>query len=137
MIADDKHLAMAQQHLQRITWNGASQVKAGVGCHSWLPPAGGGDAYTRLMAQRRLQRSLGRDSRGDGPIQVKLPQLRAPTPEAVVGELHVPAHPERHADMAYLMNQQPGKLLLRDIKVGRLVETLAWIPGVPAWLLLP
>ena len=89
------------------------------------------------MAQRRLQRSLGRDSRGDGPIQVKLPQLRASTPEAVIGDLHVPAHPERHADMAYLMNQQPGKLLIRDIQVGCLVEILACIPEVPARLLLP
>ena len=132
------HLTMAQQHLQRSMGHHTDWCHpnvAGACCYNWLPPAGGGDAYTRLMAQQRLQRSLGRDSRGDGPIQVKLPQLRPPTPEAVVGELHVPAHPERHADMAYLLNQQPGKLLIRDIKVGCLAEILACILEVAAWLL--
>ena len=77
--------------------------------------AGGGDAFTRLQNQKQ-QEGGPRDSRITGPIKAKLPALRPLTPPSTIEGLVVPAHPNQQAQMAMLLNQQPGKLLLTDIQ---------------------
>ena len=78
--------------------------------------AGGGDTYTKLLTQKKQQAGP-RDSRVTGPIKAKLPIIRPPTPPSLVEGLVVPAHPNQQANMAMLLNQQPGKLMLTDIQV--------------------
>lgn len=84
--------------------------------------AGGGDAFTRLQAQKQ-QEGGPRDSRVTGPIKAKLPALRPLTPPSSIEGLLVPAHPNDQAHMAMLLNQQPGKLMLTDIQAMTALQT--------------
>lgn len=92
-------------------------------CYTYsLCAAGGGDAFTRLQAQKQ-QEGGPRDSRVTGPIKAKLPALRPLTPPSSMEGLLVPAHPNDQAHMAMLLNQQPGKLMLTDIQAMTALQT--------------
>lgn len=98
--------------------------------HFWF--AGGGDMYTKLLTQKKQQAGP-RDSRVTGPIKAKLPIIRPPTPPSLVEGLVVPAHPNQQANMAMLLNQQPGKLMLTDIQVGRICCISLQKHSQPCW----
>jgi len=79
--------------------------------------AGGGDAYTVMQMTQRKEAIQQRDCRVDGPIQLKLPVLAAGPGETELGGVFVPnSSLTTMADLAYVLNQQPGKLRIKDIK---------------------
>lgn len=78
--------------------------------------AGGGDAFTMSKMTQRLESST-RDCRKTGPIISKPPRLPAPPGEVEVGGLYLPDGTlTAQSDIAYVLNQQQGKLRIKDIK---------------------
>jgi hypothetical protein len=81
--------------------------------------AGGGDAYTNLIMTERKAAASMRDCRTTGPILSVPPKLPPPTAEVVIDGIYVPDTAlKTNADVAYVLNQEPGKLRIKDVKVG-------------------
>ncbi len=76
------------------------------------------DAFTEQQARERKQASSGRDCRRDGPIRTRSPKAAAGSREAQVGGVYVPDQLDTHAAIAYILNQEPGKMRTKDVKVG-------------------
>ncbi|KAG2494686.1 hypothetical protein HYH03_007202 [Edaphochlamys debaryana] len=78
--------------------------------------AGNGDAYTVYLDEQRRERG-GRDCRETGPIRSKPPQPPAPLGETQVGGVYVPdTLLLAPAEVAYVLNQSPGRLRTKDVK---------------------
>ncbi|KAF5829844.1 hypothetical protein DUNSADRAFT_15429 [Dunaliella salina] len=70
------------------------------------------------MALERLQAEASmRDCRVTGPIMTLLPELPPPPGEIELDGIYVPDKPlKTPADVNYVLNQEPGKLRIKDIK---------------------
>lgn len=80
--------------------------------------AGGGDAYTAALAEQRRQDRGQRDCRVTGPIRSAPPRLPPAPAEVLVDGMCVPDTAlTTTADVAYVLNQEPGKLRIKDVKV--------------------
>lgn len=133
--------SQCQSSMQQAAGNISGGRCAGLGGTVKGKGTGGGagrDAFSRQQADARARASAQRDCRKDGPICTTLPRL-VPSSFAVgaaaalvggeegeagreegevdVGGVHVPAQLRGHADVSYVLNQQPGKLRTKDVKV--------------------
>ena len=82
--------------------------------------AGGGDAYTEHLIRERKEDAEDdpRDCREAGPIKMRMPRMPRGPKEVVVDGTYMPnGLMLTHGDMAYALNQAPGKLRIKDIKV--------------------
>ncbi|GBF91118.1 hypothetical protein Rsub_04787 [Raphidocelis subcapitata] len=104
----------------------------------WSGGGGGGgargDGFSRRLAAARRRASRGRDCRRDGPIPGALPRLAPPNAlmgvgpgdEVAAGDgTRVPAVLRGHADVAYVLNQQEGKLRTKDAAITKRRAELA------------
>jgi hypothetical protein len=90
------------------------------------PPPPPSDAYTEQQALQRKQAASGRDCRRDGPISGRSPKAGGRAREAQVGGVFLPAQLDTHAAMAYILNQEPGRMRTKDVKVGG--GGTVWLP---------
>eukprot|EP00200_Dunaliella_tertiolecta_P013188 CAMPEP_0202393904 /NCGR_PEP_ID=MMETSP1127-20130417/93151_1 /ASSEMBLY_ACC=CAM_ASM_000462 /TAXON_ID=3047 /ORGANISM="Dunaliella tertiolecta, Strain CCMP1320" /LENGTH=500 /DNA_ID=CAMNT_0048996499 /DNA_START=1421 /DNA_END=2920 /DNA_ORIENTATION=- len=75
------------------------------------------DAFTEAVAAQRKAEASMRDCRVTGPITTLLPELPPPPREVEVDGIFVPDKPlTTTADVNYVLNQEPGKLRIKDIK---------------------
>jgi hypothetical protein len=71
-----------------------------------------------LLEELRGGRSP-RDCRLTGPIVSRRPELPQPPGDAEVGGVFVPrSRLTTTAEMSYVLNQQPGRLRIKDVKVN-------------------
>ncbi|GAX85110.1 hypothetical protein CEUSTIGMA_g12530.t1 [Chlamydomonas eustigma] len=110
MAALDGTLGLKAAALNWPVNKGGGTVKGG---------AGGGDAFTVMQIERRKEEARGRDCRITGPIKTSPPVfdfLGGPQ-EVEVDGIYVPnTLLNTTADVAYVLNQHPGKLRIKDIK---------------------
>eukprot|EP00798_Chlamydomonas_sp_ICE-L_P009094 gene9094-16218_t len=80
--------------------------------------AGGGDAFTECMHKEKQEDQAPRDCRDDGPIKMKMPKIRRGPKEVKGGDqTYFPQGTlTAHGDIAYVLNQEPDKLRIKDIK---------------------
>uniref|UniRef100_A0A7S0UT62 MSP domain-containing protein n=1 Tax=Polytomella parva TaxID=51329 RepID=A0A7S0UT62_9CHLO len=79
--------------------------------------AGGGDAYTVSLMEERLDAARSRDCRVDGPIRTHDPAPPPPVGETEMNGIVVPnTNLMSHGEVAYVLNQRPGKLRIRNIR---------------------
>lgn len=84
--------------------------------------AGNGDAYTVAQATERLSRTT-RDCRTTGPIKAVLPAPPSKAGESPVNGIYVPdTMLMTTGDIAYVLNQSPGKLRIKDVKEAILTK---------------
>lgn len=80
--------------------------------------AGNGDAFTESVLQQRRQTGSPRDCRVAGPIKSLLPKITPGVADAIVNGICVPdGLMLTNGDMAYVLNQEGGKLRIKEIKV--------------------
>ncbi|KAK9804223.1 hypothetical protein WJX72_001932 [[Myrmecia] bisecta] len=81
--------------------------------------SGGGDAFTRMLAEKRMNHSLTqslKEGKRTSPMKVRLPKPRPKTPERKIEGVYVPADVVTPSDVTYVLNQEPNKLRMRDVK---------------------
>lgn len=108
----DGTLAMKAASLKWPPNKGGGSIRGG---------AGGGDAFTLAKQERRKDRAQDRDCRITGPIKSRPPKLPAAEssgrPEVEVDGVFLPDGTlTTTTDVAYVLNQDPGKLRVKDIK---------------------
>lgn len=103
--------------LPPVVTSKSSLVAANKGGGTFRGGAGCGDAYTAHLQEVGRKTASLRDCRVTGPIRLVPPASRPPAEEHVVDGIYVPATTLKStADIAYVLNQEPGRLRIRDIK---------------------
>lgn len=84
--------------------------------HRYTPKDG--DAMHKYHMEQQREVSRHRDCRRDGPIQAEPFQKPPPFQEVLIGGVYMAPIINGHAETMYIMNQEPGKLRIKDVRAA-------------------